>query len=171
MTGPHDAAIERGFVLLQAAAAEAALGDLQNADLRAEELSWMDGAALALLARVAADFVSRLSLTTGAEWTSSTDESGELVNIEDRSPADRVFTRRILAAWSAKDVDTFDALLAAAGTDPDRRRAHLRDLFRLTADEAHMHGQRAASPCVVVMQMTKSIRKEGQQVADWNTRP
>lgn len=107
--------------------------------------------------------------TSGPDWTASTDESGNPVNIEDRSPERRVFTRRMMAAWSAGDTDTFDALLNAACAEQERRRSYLGDLFQLTVDETELHGQRAGRPFVVVRQLTKSILKEGLKKADWNS--
>ncbi|WP_438453099.1 hypothetical protein [Streptomyces asiaticus] len=161
--------VERGYVLLQAAVAEGALGDIPAAYRRARELAEMDSEALVTLARVASDFVCRMSLASGPDWTTSTDESGNPVNIEDRSPERRVFTRRMMAAWSAGDTDTFDALLNAACAEQQRRRSYLGDLFQLTIDEAELHGQRAGRPFVVVRQLTKSILKEGLKKADWNS--
>lgn len=160
--------VEQGYVLLQAAVAEGALGDVSAAYRRAQALAEMDGEALVTLARVASDFVCRLSLAVGSDWTTSSDEGGNLVNIEDRSPERRVFTRRVMAAWSAGDVDSFDALLSAACADEQRRHSHLGDLFQLTVDQAEMHGQRAARPFTVVRQMNNSILKEGLKKADWN---
>ncbi|MGD9482850.1 hypothetical protein WDH52_06245 [Streptomyces sp. TRM70308] len=160
--------VEQGYVLLQAAVAEGALGDVPTAYRRTEILAEMDSEALVTLARVASDFVCRLSLAVGADWTTSSDESGNPVNIEDRSPVQRVFTRRLMAAWSAGDDETFAALLGAACTDERRRRSYLSDLFQLTVDEAEMHGQRAARPFTVVRQLNNSILKEGLKKADWN---
>lgn len=165
----RDEDIERGYVLLQAAVAEGALGDVKAADLRAEELAAIDGPAVLVLARVAADFVCRMSLAQGADWTTSRDVDGNMVNIEDRSPGPRVFTRRVLAAWSVGDTDTFDALLAAAYADPHQRRPHLEDLFGQVADKAAFLGDRFGRSFTVVRQMTKSILKEGLQRADWNS--
>ncbi|WP_103529057.1 hypothetical protein [Streptomyces sp. SM12] len=160
--------VEQGYLLLQAAVAEGALGDVPAAYGRARALSEMDSEALVTLARVASDFVCRLSLAVGADWTTSSDEDGNQVNIEDRSPERRVFTRRTMAAWSAGDIDTFDALLSAACADGQRRRTYLGDLFQLTVDHAEMHGQRAARPFTVVRQLNNSILKEGLKEADWH---
>ncbi|MFI5945574.1 hypothetical protein ACIBCB_35755 [Streptomyces uncialis] len=160
--------MEHGYVLLQAAVAEGALGDIPTAYRRAEALAALDTEALTTLARVAADFVCRLSLASGPDWTTTKDENGNPVNIEDRSPERRVFSRRMMAAWSAKDTDTFDALLHAACADGQRRRSHLADLFQLTIDEAELHGKRAGRPFTVVRQMNNSILKEGLRKEDWN---
>ncbi|MFB7669041.1 hypothetical protein ACFC1R_34880 [Kitasatospora sp. NPDC056138] len=117
---------------------------------------------------MAADFVCRLSLLEGADWTTSKDADGNPVNIEERSPQKRVFTRRALAAWSAGDTETFDALLATALADPSRRHGHLQDLFQVLVDEAEEHGRCAGRPFAVVRQLTKSILKEGLKKEDWN---
>ncbi|GGR46180.1 hypothetical protein [Streptomyces netropsis] len=159
---------EQGYVLLQAAAAEGALGDIEAAYRRAETLAGLDDAAAAVLVRVASDFVCRLSLAQGPDWTTSKDDDGNQVNIEERSPEERVFTRRMMAAWSAGDTGTFQALLGSVCADPRRRRTHLQDLFRLAVDEAELHGSRAMRPFTVVRQMTNSILKEGLQRKDWN---
>lgn len=163
-----DERVERGYVLLQAAIAEGALGDIPTAYRRADELAALDTEALTILARVAADFVCRLSLASGPDRTTSKDDNGNPVNIEDRSPERRVFTRRMMAAWSVKDTETFSALLHAACADGQRRHSHLADLFRLTIDEAELHGTRAGRPFSVVRQMNKSILKEGLGEEDWN---
>ncbi|MGW3303989.1 hypothetical protein [Streptomyces rubiginosohelvolus] len=163
-----DERVERGYVLLQAATAEGALGDIPTAYRRADELAALGTDALTILARVAADFVCRLSLASGPDWTTSKDDNGNLVNIEDRSPERRVFTRRMMAAWSVQDTETFSALLDAACADGQRRDSHLADLFRLTIDEAELHGRRAGRPFSVVRQMNKSILKEGLGKEDWN---
>ena len=166
--GDLDEQTEHGYVLLQAAAAEGALGDIAVAYRRAEELAEMHDKAVATLARVASDFVCLLSLAQGPDWTTSKDEDGNMVNIEERSPEQRVFTRRALAAWSAGDTDTFDALLGTVLADPRRRSGHVQDLFKLMVDQAEIHGHRAGRPFTVVRQLTKSILKEGLRKDDWN---
>ncbi|MFD5098919.1 hypothetical protein [Streptomyces albidochromogenes] len=108
-----------------------------------------------------------MSLASGPAWTTSQDDEGNHVKIEDRSPEQRVFTRRMMAAWSADDTATFEALFNAACDDPQRRRLYLRDLFQLTVDEAEIHGRRAGRLVTVVRQMNKSILKEGLQKDDW----
>ncbi|MFE7246160.1 hypothetical protein [Streptomyces sp. NPDC057580] len=159
---------EHGYVLLQAAAAEGALGDIEAAYRRADALAALGTGPLTKLARVASDFVCRMSLASGPVWTTSHDDEGNHVNIEDHSPEQRVFTRRMMAAWSAGDTATFEALLNGACADPQRRQPYLRDLFQLTVDEAEVHGRRAGRPFTVVRQMNKSILKEGLQKDDWN---
>jgi hypothetical protein len=156
--------LERGFVLLQAAVAEGALGDLDTADRRLDDLVELSTPTLLTLARVAADFVCGRSLTVGAEWTASTDDAGQMVAIEDRSPAPRVWSRRLLAAWSAPDPDIVDALFAAVAGDRNRCRTHVRDLLALTVDQAEVLAQRAASPYVVLYQLTRSVRRVGHQL-------
>ncbi|MFI9311476.1 hypothetical protein [Streptomyces triculaminicus] len=163
-----DEQTEQGYVLLQAAVAEGALGDVEAAYRRAETLAGLGDEAAVVLVRVASDFVCRLSLAQGPDWTTSTDEDGNQVNIEESSPEERVFTRRMMAARSAGDAETFEALLGSVCADPRRRRTHLQDLFRLTVDEAELHGQRARRPFTVVRQMTNSILKEGLRQEDWN---
>ncbi|MFB7633213.1 hypothetical protein ACFC0M_20070 [Streptomyces sp. NPDC056149] len=161
--------VERGYVLLQAGVAEGALGEIPAAYRRAQDLAQLDNAALATLARVASDFVCRLGLASGADWTTSTDASGNSANLEGRSPQQRVFTRRMMAAWSSGDTDSFDALLSAACTEhPQRRRSYLEGLFQLAIDEADMHGQRMARPFTVVGQLTHSILEVGLKTADGN---
>ncbi len=154
-----------GYVLLQAAVAEGALGDVPTAYSRAQVLAEMDSEALVTLARVASDFVCRLSLAIGSDWTTSSDDDGNPVDIEDRSPERRVFTRRMMAAWSPGDVETFDALLNAACADEQRRRAYLGDLFQLTSRDARtarrppLHRRAAAEQ----LDPERRVKK-----ADWN---
>lgn len=152
-----------GFVLLQAALAEAVLDDVQLADRRADRLSELDPAALAVLVRVASDYICRMSLSVGADWTTAKDEGGEPTNIEDHSPAPRIWSRRLMAAWSIKDTNTYNALLnAGINGDRDQREAFARDLFGLLIDQAVTHARRAYDrPHIVVTQLTRSIRRIG----------
>lgn len=157
-----------GYVLLQAATAEGALGDIPTAYRRAKELAGLGDPAATTLVRIACDLVCRLSLRQGADWTTSKDDDGNPVPIEERSPKQRVFTRRLMAAWSLGDTGMFDALLSTALTDPRLRAGHLQDVFRFLADQAEMHGKRASQPFTVVRQLNRSILKEGFKRADWN---
>ncbi|MGA5824163.1 hypothetical protein ACPC54_40745 [Kitasatospora sp. NPDC094028] len=166
---PDERQTAHGYLLLQAAVAEGALGDIPVAYRRAEELADLGDTAVATLARIASDFVCRWSLLQGADWTTSKDADGNHVNIEEHSPERRVFTRRLLAAWSVGDADTFEALLATVCADPTRRASHLQDLFQVMIDEAEMHGKRAGQPFSIVRQLNKSVLKEGFKKGTWNS--
>lgn len=162
---------KHGFAVLQAVVAEASLDDTVTAELRARALAEIDPQSVSVLARVVVDFMCRMALWTGAEWTSRTDSTGELVNLEDHTTAERVFTLRTLAAWSAGDRDTYDALVAATltGADPHQRAAFFGDLLRFLIDRTAQLGRRADLPYTLTLQLTRSIRKEGLQMENWKS--
>ncbi|MFG1879560.1 hypothetical protein ACGFIV_32480 [Sphaerisporangium sp. NPDC049003] len=159
-------AVQRGLVLLQAAVAEAVLGDHVIVSARVKAMLEFDDTALFGLAKVAADFITRMSLVTPEEWTYREHDDGTQANIEDHSPPARVLTFRLLAAWSAGDTDTFAALFHAAAADLHRRGEHLRDLFDYTMEQAHRLGANAGNPHTVVRQMCQSIATKGPSVTD-----
>jgi hypothetical protein len=157
--------IERAYLLLQAAIAEGALSDISTAYSRVDPLLSLSDDDLLTLVKVCSDFIARTSLRQGHEWTAHPES-----NIEDRSPPERVFTRRILAAWPVDDPDpdTVEALVRAACADPEQRVTYLTDMFRWTVDWSEMTAERAGNPRTLVWQFTKSIRKEGLRSPTWN---
>jgi len=114
--------VERGYVLLQAAVAEGALGDIPAAYSRIGELLDLDDDALLTLARVAADFVGKVSPWSSTEWTRVLTDAGDQVNLDQVTEARRVSSLRLLSAYGAGDEAMFEALFRAACADPDRRR-------------------------------------------------
>lgn len=160
--------LERGYVVLQAVVAEAALGDITTAYRRLDDLLDADDNTLLILVRVCVDFVTRMSLSQGYEWTNVTDDDGTPMAIEQRCEPRRVSSLRMLAAWSAGDGDSFEALFLAACVDPDRRREYLRDVFEVTVDKAEILAEQAGNPRTIVAQLCRSILKEGVGSENWN---
>lgn len=156
--GLSASAVERGYVLLQAAVAEGALGDIQTAYGRIGELLDLDDAALLVMARVCAEFIGRISPWGPQEWTRVLTDAGDQVNLDQVTEARRVSSLRMLAAYGAGDEAMFDALFHAAA-DPERRRMFVGDLFELTIDRAEMSAESAGNPRTVVRQLCEAISR------------
>jgi hypothetical protein len=148
---------EHAAMLLQAAVAEAALGEQTLARSRVDQILRTDGTELLAAAAAAADFLDRLTVTRGHEWTLGP-VSGPCrgLGIERRVPRERALTLRLMAAWSSHDRDAFAALFQAAAADPDGA-ADLGDLFAYVLDWVAYRARRAGNPRGFVVLICKSI--------------
>ncbi|MEU3463506.1 hypothetical protein ABZ721_26620 [Streptomyces sp. NPDC006733] len=157
-------ALQRGDVLLQAAVAEAALGESATARGRIELLLELDDETLYTLTKAAVTYLMRIHRAEGGEWTPRPD--GEAA--ENPVSAPRSYTIGLLDAWSGREGGTFKALFAAAAADPRHRAELLRDPFDHAVERALELAAKHVGPHTLVRQLCKSIAREDRSMAlDW----
>lgn len=157
-------ALQRGDVLLQAAVAEAALGEPATARGRVDLLLELDDDTLFILTKVAVTFLMRIHRAEGQEWTAPPDAGA---GPNDSSTA-RSYTIGLLNAWSAREGSTVKSLFATATGDPQRREEILRDPFDFAIERALELATKHVGPHTLVRQLCKSIAREDRSMAqDW----
>ncbi|MCM2417317.1 hypothetical protein [Streptomyces sp. RKAG293] len=157
-------ALQRGDVLLQAAVAEAALGETATARGRVDLLLELDDDTLFTLTKVAVTFLMRIHRAEGREWTALPDAGAG----RNEPSAARSYTIGLLNAWSAREGNTVTSLFATASADPRRREEILRDPFDLAIERALELATKHVGPHTLVRQLCKSIAREDRSMAqDW----
>ncbi|MFI9102200.1 hypothetical protein ACIGXA_16905 [Streptomyces fildesensis] len=157
-------ALQRGDVLLQAAVAEAALGESATARGRVDLLLELDDDTLFILTKVAVTFLMRIHRAEGQEWTAPPDAGA---GPNDSSTA-RNYTIGLLNAWSAREGSTVKSLFATATADRQRREEILRDPFDFAIERALELATKHVGPHTLVRQLCKSIAREDRSMAqDW----
>lgn len=164
-------ALQRGDVLLQAAVAEAALGETATARGRIDQLLALDDETLFTLTKAAVTYLMRIHRAEGPEWAALPDTgigngTGNGTD-ENHSPAGRSYTIGLLNAWSARVGGTVKTLFATVAADP-RREELLRDPFDFALDRALELATKHVGPHTLVRQLCKSIAREDRSMAqDW----
>ncbi|MDF9811126.1 hypothetical protein [Streptomyces sp. SPB162] len=157
-------ALQRGDVLLQAAVAEAALGESATARGRIDLLLELDDETLYTLTKAAVTYLMRIHRAEGGEWTPGPDAGAG----ESHASAGRSYTVALLDAWSAREGGTFKSLFAAAAADPRHRAEILRDPFDFAVERALELAAKHVGPHTLVRQLCKSIAREDRSMSqDW----
>ncbi|MCZ4123612.1 hypothetical protein [Streptomyces sp. H39-S7] len=158
-------ALQRGDVLLQAAVAEAALGESATAGGRIDLLLELDDETLYTLTKAAVTYIMRIHRAEGGEWTPGPDAEAAGKN---QASAGRSYTIGLLDAWSCREGGTFKSLFAAAAADPQRRAEILRDPFDFAVERALELAAKHVGPHTLVRQLCKSIAREDRSMSqDW----
>ncbi|MGW5611950.1 hypothetical protein ACWEWI_39130 [Streptomyces sp. NPDC003753] len=154
---------------LQAAVAEAALGDVEQARQRLEPVMALRGQDLLAMARAAADFVDSFSLVTGNEWVTGkplANAMEQTENLDERVSPQRALTLRLMSAWSSKDPESFDALFTVAASDAAAE-DHVRDLFVFALEWTQSKAAEAANPQSLVNAVCKALTEHGPSMWAW----
>jgi hypothetical protein len=157
----------------QAAVAEAALGEVELARARLDAVMALPDSDLLAMARTAAAFVDSLTLVTGNEWATGkplAQAAEQTESLDERVPAERALTLRLMSAWSSKDSASFDALFTAAAGDPGAA-DHVRDLFLFALEWAQSKGVSAANPQSLVHAVCTALKEHGPSMWYWNRPP
>ncbi|WP_406359354.1 hypothetical protein OID55_41335 [Streptomyces sp. NBC_00715] len=137
-------------VHLQAAVAQAALGEFDEAERRLGVILTLPLEDLLAMAHTVAAYVDSVTMVTGSEFaTGRPAESGESQSLDERVPPDRALTLRLMSAWSSNDATSFDALFTAAAGDSIGV-LHTRDLFVYTLEVTEYRAASAVNPQVMV---------------------
>lgn len=156
-------------VHLQAAVAEAALGEVEQALRRLDVVMALRGYDLLAMARTAAAFVDSVTMVTGNEWATGrplAEAVEQNESLDERVPAARALTLRLMSAWSSKDRESFDALFAAAAGDPGAAE-HVRDLFVYALEWTQSKAASAANPQSLVNALCTAVKEHGPSMWPW----
>ncbi|WP_307160649.1 hypothetical protein [Streptomyces rishiriensis] len=155
-------------VYLQAAVAQAALGEVDEAEHRLGAILALPLEDLLAMARTVAAYVDSVTMVTGSEFaTGRPAESGETESLDERVPPDRALTLRLMSAWSSNDVTSFDALFTAAASDSIGA-LHARDLFVFALEVTEYRAVPAANPQAMVKALCKAMTKHGPSHFSWD---
>ncbi|MXM68701.1 hypothetical protein GR925_36150 [Streptomyces sp. HUCO-GS316] len=142
-------------VYLQAAVAQAALGEFDEARHRLDTVLALPLEDLLAMAHTVAAYVDSLTVATGSEFaTGKPAESGEMESLDERVPSERALTLRLMSAWSSNDVASFDALFTAAAGDRVGAQ-HVGDLFVYALEVTEYKAASAANPQAMVKAICK----------------
>ncbi|MCY0945683.1 hypothetical protein [Streptomyces antarcticus] len=156
-------------VHLQAAVAEAALGEVEQARRRLDAVMALGGYDLLAMARTAAAFVDSVTLVTGNEWATGKPQAQaveQAESLDERVPAARALTLRLMSAWSSKDRESFDALFTAAASDPGAA-DHVRDLFVFALEWTQSKATESANPQSLVNALCTAAKEHGPSMWPW----
>ncbi|MFF4647706.1 hypothetical protein [Streptomyces sp. NPDC001389] len=157
-------------VYLQAAVAEAALGEAEQARHRLDTVMELRGYDLLAMARTAAAFVDSITPVTGHEWATGKPLAQALEqteSLDERVPPARALTLRLMSAWSSQDPEAFDALFTAAADDP-KAADHVRDLFVYALEWTAVKAASAANPQSLVHALAAATKKHGPSMWPWS---
>lgn len=153
----------------ETAVAEAALGEMEQAERRLDAVTALGGYDLLAMARTAAAFVDSLTLVTGNEWVTGkplAKAMEQTESLDERVRPQRALTLRLMSAWSSGDPESFDALFTAAAGDPGAA-DHVRDLFVYALDWARSKAAEAANPQSLVHAVCKAMKEHGPSMWAW----
>lgn len=156
-------------VHLQAAVAEAALGEVEQARRRLDAVMALRGYDLLAMARTAAAFVDSITPVTGNEWATGKPLAHaveQATSLDERVPPARALALRLMSAWSSKDPVSFDALFTAAAGDAQAA-DHIRDLFVYALEWAQVKAAEAANPQSLVNALCSAIKEHGPSMWPW----
>ncbi|MGW1267426.1 hypothetical protein [Streptomyces sp. NPDC002491] len=155
-------------VCLQAAVAQAALGEFDEAEHRLGVILALPREDLLAMAHAVAAYVDSVTMVTGSEFaTGNPAHSGVRESLDERVPPDRALTLRLMSAWSSNDATSFDALFTAAAGDSIGA-LHTRDLFVFALEATEYRAASAANPQVMVKALCKALTKHGPSHLPWN---
>ncbi|WP_149030677.1 hypothetical protein [Kitasatospora sp. MBT66] len=166
------AADQLAQVHLQAAVAQAALGEFEEAGRRLDAVLALGPEDLLAMARTAAAYIDSITLVTGNEFATgkpAANASDQSVSLDERVPPARALTLRLMSAWSSKDPESFDALFAAAAGNAAGA-SHVRDLFVYALEWTENKAASASNPQVMVKSLCKAMNEHGPSPWRW-TRP
>ncbi|WP_328665257.1 hypothetical protein OG905_38865 [Streptomyces sp. NBC_00322] len=153
---------------LQAAVAQAALGEFDEAGHRLGMILALPLEDVLAMAHTVAAYVDSVTMVTGSEFaTGKPAKSGETESLDERVPPDRALTLRLMSAWSSNDTTSFDALFTAAAGDSVGV-LHLRDLFVFALEVTEYRAAAAANPQAMVKALCKAMTKHGPSHFSWN---
>ncbi|MDJ0343620.1 hypothetical protein QMK19_26595 [Streptomyces sp. H10-C2] len=157
--------LQRGDVLLQAAVAEATLGEMPTARGRIDALLAFDDDTLFTLTKIAVTYLTRIYRAEGQEWTAPQNAG----DADQAHPtAGRRYTFGLLDAWSTRQGGTVKKLFSAAAADPRLREELLRDPFDFALDKALELAAKHVGPHTLARQLCKSIGREDRSISeDW----
>lgn len=134
---------------------------------RLDALLAFDDAMLFSLTKVIINMVTGSTVAQGSEWTTryGTDPGDDHRTIEEQVAPARVFTLRLLSAWSQEDLATFEALFHAAAGDA-RREEFLCDVFEHALEWTQYKADQAVNPHSLVALLCTGIKRWGRSITD-----
>ncbi|MFG2221032.1 MULTISPECIES: hypothetical protein [unclassified Streptomyces] len=156
-------------VHLQAAVAQAALGEFEQATARLDAVLALRGFDLLSMARVTAAFIDSLTLVTGNEWATgklASKAQEQTKSLDERVPPARAHTLRLMSAWSSKDPASFEALFTAAAGDVAASQ-HARDLFVYALEWTEDKAANSVNPQSPVKAVCSALTEHGPSHWPW----
>ncbi|GAA2687188.1 hypothetical protein [Streptomyces lunalinharesii] len=156
-------------VHLQAAVAQAALGEFEPACKRLDAVLALRGFDLLSMARATAAFLDSITMVTGNEWAtgklaSKAEEQTE--SLDERVPPARAHTLRLMSAWSSEDPDSFEALFTVAAGDAAAAE-HVRDLFVYALEWTEYKAGSCVNPQSLVKGVCRALTEHGPSHWSW----
>lgn len=150
-------------VHLQAAVAQAALGEFDAACARLDVVLALQPPDLLAMARATAAYVDSTTLVTGIEWATGkpmAQAEEQTQSLDERWPPARALTLRLMSAWSSNDPDSFDALFSAAANDSVGA-GQARDLFVFALEWTQNQAAEVINPQVMVKRVCAALNEHG----------
>lgn len=150
-------------VHLQAAVAQAALGEFDAACARLDAILALEPADLLAMARASAAYIDSVTLVTGSEWATGKpmgQAEEQTRSLDERMPPARALTLRLMSAWSSNDPDSFDALFTAAAHDSVGA-AQVRDLFVFALEWTEGRAAEVVNPQIMVKSVCAALKEHG----------